>query len=652
MYCGVLLVTDEGQVEFANQALCDSFGLEDTPADLMGLGRRDMIEKIKHAYLQPDEAVARIREVVDRGQPVRGEELAMQDGRTCLRDFVPLNVQGKSCGRLWLHFDITASKQAEEALRESEERHQLATSIAKEAIWEVNLKTGAARWNRAYTELFGRPAEATAHGPWWLSRIHPDDRGRVDASFAKALAEGGESWTCDYRMKLADDSYAFLNDRAIIVRDKAGSPVRTVGAKLNITDRKRAEEALVQAKTAAEAANVAKSRFLANISHELRTPMNAILGMVDLALQKQVNPPAKDFLQTAKQSADLLLVLLNDLLDSAKIEAGKLELESAPFSLRDVLDRTTAALTVRAGERGIAFSCTVAPDVPDALVGDQIRLRQVLLNLAGNAIKFTDRGEVAVRIRTINNLPSPDQPSVGARRGAGGEGVVQLAQRPHPAPLPEGEGTTTLEFAVRDTGIGIPPAELDRIFHPFAQADASTTRTFGGTGLGLTISANLVGLMGGRMWVESEVGKGSTFFFTARFPLAKEAAAAVETGSGRFRRAAGEFARPRGRGQPGQPETGRLHPAGPRPQGRNRRRRPAGAEHDQRRHLRRHPHGRANAGHGRHGSDCGHPRPRSRPSPRAHHRHDRPRDEARPRALHGRRDGRLPQQAHRRAGPH
>ena len=325
----------------------------------------------------------------------------MQDGRTCLRDFVPLNVQGKSCGRLWLHFDITASKQAEEAMRESEERHQLATSIAKEAIWEVNLKTGAAHWNRAYTELFGRPAEATAHGPWWLSRIHPDDRGRVDASFAKALAEGGESWTCDYRMKLADNSYAFLNDRAIIVRDKAGSPMRAVGAKLNITDRKRAEEALVQAKTAAEAANVAKSRFLANISHELRTPMNAILGMVDLALQKQVDPPAKDFLQTAKESADLLLVLLNDLLDSAKIEAGKLELESAPFSLRDVLDRTTAVLTVRAEREGNRLLLPIPPDVPDALVGDQMRLRQVLLNLAGNAIKFTERGEVAVRIRTI-----------------------------------------------------------------------------------------------------------------------------------------------------------------------------------------------------------------------------------------------------------
>ncbi len=277
---------------------------------------------------------------------------------------------------------------------------------------------------------------------------------------------------------------------------------------------------------AAEAANEAKGRFLANISHELRTPMNAILGMVDLALQKQVNSPARDFLRTAKESADLLLVLLNDLLDSAKIEAGKLELESAPFSLRRVLERTTQVLTVRASEKGIAFSCHLPPEVPDALVGDQVRLRQVLLNLAGNGIKFTQHGEVTINVRVAEGIRDSGTGRslvVGIR---GEESEVAGLASPNPQSLIP---SVTLEFAVRDTGIGIPAADLERIFQPFAQADASTTRTFGGTGLGLTISANLVRLMQGRIWVESELGRGSTFYFTVHLPLAAELPAEPET---------------------------------------------------------------------------------------------------------------------------
>ena len=186
--------------------------------------------------------------------------------------------------------------------------------------------------------------------------------------------------------------------------------------------------------------------------------MNSILGMVDLALERNTEPAVRDFLQTAKDSADLLLTLLDDLLDSARIESGKLELEVAPFSLRHMLEQTTRALTVRAAQKGIAVSCCVPPEVPDALVGDQVRLRQVLWNLAGNGIKFTHQGEVALRVRTCAEAPAI--PSV------------------------------TLEFAVRDTGIGIPPSELKRIFQPFAQAEPSTTRRFGGTGLGLTICAS------------------------------------------------------------------------------------------------------------------------------------------------------------------
>ena len=216
--------------------------------------------------------------------------------------------------------------------------------------------------------------------------------------------------------------------------------------------------------------------------------MNAILGMVDLALPKQVDPTARDFLQTAKESADLLLALLNDLLDSAKIEWRKLELDLAPFSLRHLLDQTTQVLAVRASEKGISFSCRIPSGVPDGLVGDQVRLRQVLLNLAWNGIKFTETGEVTVSVR----VESQDAQEV------------------------------RLEFAMQDTGIGIPRCELERVFQPFAQADSSTARRFGGTGLGLAICSSLVDMMGGRIWVESEPGHGSTFYFTLRLPLANE----------------------------------------------------------------------------------------------------------------------------------
>ncbi len=289
-------------------------------------------------------------------------------------------------------------------------------------------------------------------------------------------------------------------------------------------DRRRSQAALLEAKAAAEAASAAKSQFLANISHELRTPMNAILGMIDLAAQKATDPTAADFLKTAKESADLLLALLDDLLDCAKIEAGKLELESAPFSLARMLDQLTRVLSVRASEKGLAFSCRIPDGTPDGLVGDQVRLRQILFNLAGNAIKFTQRGLVEVSVRT---LPSPTARGVGSEgqclpSPAGRGELAQLPESPHPSSLLD------LEFTVRDTGIGIPPADVERIFQPFAQADASTTRRFGGTGLGLSICSSLVALMGGRIWVESEVGKGSTFHFTVRLSLAKEFRAAPE----------------------------------------------------------------------------------------------------------------------------
>jgi two-component system, sensor histidine kinase and response regulator len=492
----------------------------DNPEQAIGKTDADLFHS-DHA----EQAHAEEQEMMRTGQSIFGkeEELVWPDGRKtwALVNKVPLiNRRGQIFGTMGISHDITVIKRAEmELARKAEELTQAnaaleATRQLLDAFLEfipdnVYFKDMDSRFVRishsmARNRGLDDPSQAVGMTdfdffPEELARHKFEDEQEIirtgEPVFGKEeenpAKDGCKSWVATNKMPL---------------RDRSGRIVGTMGVSHDITARKRtAHELAVKAEQlaetntelqrlaeAAKAASQAKGDFLANMSHEIRTPLNGIIGMTDLTLETDLSGEQRDYLQTVKLSADSLLIVINDILDFSKIEAGKIDLESIDFDLNECIEGTLKTLSLRADDKGLELLGEIAPEVPETVVGDPGRLRQVLLNLLGNALKFTLEGEVSLKV-TVD--------------------------------LVEGPGTM-LHFAVSDTGIGIAPEKLGDIFDSFSQADTSTTRVFGGTGLGLSITKRLVEMMGGQVWVESELGVGSRFHFTAR--LGEAAAATAE----------------------------------------------------------------------------------------------------------------------------
>ena len=377
-------------------------------------------------------------------------------------------------------------------LRENQAKLQAVLETANEGIVTADHSGCITFFNRGAERMFGRTSAAAAGAPLSIL-IAPGFRQANPALVSKLFAPdqaGGVHQTAELD-GLAADGREFPMEVSVAAWN-SGGPSFVTAIIRDITDRKRSEAELRIAKNRAEAADRAKSEFLANMSHEIRTPMNGIIGMTDLALETDLNPDQFEYLNTVKSSAETLLTIINDILDFSKIEAGKLSLDPIEFNLRRHLGQTMKALAIRAHQKGLELACSIPPDVPEFVIGDPTRIRQILVNLVGNAIKFTSQGEIVLGVK---------QESLDV-------------------------GGAVLHFSVSDTGIGIQPSKQAVIFEPFTQADASTTRRFGGTGLGLSISMRLVELMAGRIWLDSEPGCGTTFHFTVRVGVAAHDAAA------------------------------------------------------------------------------------------------------------------------------
>jgi PAS domain S-box-containing protein len=479
----------EGDFLFCNKMFAGSLGLESrqiigkTDFDFFPRGQAEKYRNDDRDVMENDSVFHDIEQHDDE----YGEPHYVEVWKAPVHDH-----QGKIIGTQGLFWDVTERQHAEAAIAESERRLQGILDNSAAVIYLKRPDLSYVLVNAQFEELFGVDRHHLRGQT--DSDIFPERQAAQFQANDREVLETGKTIHVEEEATHDDGVHTYISVK-FPLRDEEGQVYAVAGISTDITDRKLAEQTLKQAQADlerarddAEAASLAKSEFLANVSHEIRTPMNGILGMTELLANTPLNSQQSEYLKMVRQSADALMRLLNDILDFSKIEAGRLEIESIPFRLTATISDPVKALSVRANQKALKLRCEIDAQVPDVLVGDPGRLQQVIVNLVGNAIKFTAQGEIVIDVRQIHR----------------------------------GQNHVALEFSVKDTGIGIPKDKQREIFDAFHQADSSMSRRFGGTGLGLSISMRLVTLMGGTMEVKSEEGVGSQFVFTARFGLANE----------------------------------------------------------------------------------------------------------------------------------
>ena len=493
---GILVVDRCGRIIASNLKFAEIWGISES---IRAAGDDSLALASALGQLEDPEGFQRkVRELYGDPDARCDDTLVFKDGRIVKRHSEPLRVGTRSVGRVWGFGDVSRRVHAEQALAQERSLLNTLTESLPDYIYAKDLESRFLLVNGAGARMMGASSPAGLLGktdfdifPRELASEYYADERRIFGT-GEPLINREEP--C---VDAVTGAAKWILTTKVPFRDAAGKIIGLVGLGRDITSTKSAAQQLRVAKEGAEAASRAKSEFLANMSHEIRTPMNGILGMVELALTGDLQPEQREELTMARSCAASLMNVLNDILDFSKIEAGKLDLDSSDFDLRENLETAVKTFAISANQKGLELVCDIQPDVPDWVSGDPTRLREIVMNLVGNAIKFTERGEVALEVKV------------------------------QPETAPPAPGGITLHFTVRDTGVGISSDKQAAVFQAFCQADASATRKYGGTGLGLTISTRLVEMMGGRIWVESELGLGSRFQFTARFGQANVEAPTV-----------------------------------------------------------------------------------------------------------------------------